>query len=66
MQDPLIQLVGLRGEIWFIPFLMIGALIDDEERSRLALWLAIMNLMALGLLWRNSGWGWKDFIPTTK
>jgi len=27
VQDPLIQLVGLRGEILFIPFILIGAML---------------------------------------
>ena len=63
VQDPLIQLVGLRGEIWFIPFLLIGALIDDEERSRLALWLAVLNLVALGFALAEFRLGVERFFP---
>jgi hypothetical protein len=47
-QDSMIQLVGLRSAVWFVPFLIFGALIDDKERSQLAVWLAILNLAALG------------------
>ena len=31
LQDPLIQLVGLRGQVFFLPFLVIGAMFDDQE-----------------------------------
>ena len=63
VQDPLIQLVGLRGEIWFIPFILIGAVIDDEERSRLAFWLAALNLMALGFALAEFRLGIETFYP---
>ena len=63
VQDSLIQLVGLRGEIWFIPFLLIGAMIDDEERSRLALWLAVLNLVALGFALAEFAIGLETFFP---
>src|SRR5262245_18037713 len=48
LQDSLIRLVGLRAAIWFVLFLLVGALIDDRERTRLAISLAILNLVALG------------------
>ena len=63
VQDPLIQLVGLRGEIWFLPFLLIGALIDDEERSRLTLWLALLNIVALGFALAEFTLGVERFYP---
>ncbi len=63
VQDSLIQLVGLRGQIWFIPFLLIGALIDEEERSRLALWLAVLNLIALGFALAEFSMGVERFFP---
>ena len=63
VQDQLIQLVGLRGAIWFVPFLMIGALIDDDERSRLALWLALLNLLALGFALAEVSLGLAKFYP---
>ncbi len=46
-QDLLIQLVGLRGAVWFVPLLLYGALIDDDERSRLAIGLAALNIAVL-------------------
>jgi hypothetical protein len=62
-QDTLIQLVGLRGAIWFTPFLIFGALIDDDERSRLALWMAILNLLVLGFALAEFSFGLERFFP---
>ena len=45
-QDPLIQLVGLRGNIFLLPFLLIGARLGREELLRLALGVAVLNLLA--------------------
>lgn len=45
-QDPLIQLVGLRGNIFLLPFLLIGARLGREELHPLALEVAVLNLLA--------------------
>jgi hypothetical protein len=63
VQDPLIQLVGLRGVVWFVPFLLVGALIDDDERSRLALWLALLSLVAFGFALAEFSVGVERFFP---
>jgi hypothetical protein len=63
MQAPLIQLVGLRGAVWFLPFLLVGAVIDDEEWSQLALWLAILNLLALAFALAEFRVGIERFYP---
>jgi hypothetical protein len=46
-QNLLVQLVGLRGHIFFLPFLAVGAMIDDREVRKIALGLAILNCIAL-------------------
>ena len=46
MQPMLVQLVGLRGNAWFLPFMMLGAFLTREEARRLALGLAALNLLA--------------------
>jgi hypothetical protein len=46
-QDFMIRLVGLRPSIFFLPFLLLGARLLPEERYKLALCLAVLNLMAL-------------------
>src|ERR1700682_325647 len=48
VQDPLIQLVGLRGQIFFVPFVLIGAMLEADEWYFLAKWLAVLNLAAFG------------------
>ena len=66
VQDPMIQLVGLRGRNLVHTVYLIGAVIDDEERSRLALWLAALNLLALGFALAEFRLGIESFIPITK
>lgn len=46
-QDMVVQAVGLRGAIFFLPFLLLGARMSDDERYELALWLAALNVFAL-------------------
>jgi hypothetical protein len=45
-QDLLIQVVGLRGSIFLLPFIFLGARLDAEERFTLALCLAGFNILA--------------------
>src|SRR5205823_7100859 len=45
-QDLLIRFVGLRGNIFFLPFILIGARLSDMERYDIAIWLAVLNLGA--------------------
>jgi hypothetical protein len=47
IQDFLIQFVGLRGNIFFLPFILFGARLSNEERYRLALWIAAFNVLVL-------------------
>lgn len=62
-QDPFIRLVGLRGAIFFLPFLLIGARLDRHALSRLALWLAALNLMAFGFAVAEFFLGIERFFP---
>lgn len=45
-QDPLIQIVGLRGNIFLIPFILFGARLTGDDIYKLALWLSLCNLVA--------------------
>jgi hypothetical protein len=63
VQDPMIQLVGLRGAIWFLPFLFFGAMIDDDERSQFSLWLAFLNVVALAFAAAEFSLGVEKFFP---
>ena len=48
VQDPLIQLVGLRAQIFFIPFILIGAMLERDDWFFLTKWFAVLNLAAFG------------------
>lgn len=45
-QDPMVRLVGLRAQIFFLPVLVLGARLDRDELYRLALCIAGLNLVA--------------------
>lgn len=46
-QHFLVQLVGLRAAIFFLPYVVIGARLSESDLMRLARWLAVLNLLAL-------------------
>ena len=45
-QDPLIQLVGLRGSIFLLPFMLLGARLTGDDVYKLGLWFAVLNVAA--------------------
>ena len=47
IQDPLIQLVGLRGQIFFVPFLLVGAMLEVEDLRRIGRFLAVLSVLEL-------------------
>jgi hypothetical protein len=48
LQHPLIQLVGLRGNAFLLPFLLVGGWLRGEDAGRLSVWLACLNVLAVG------------------
>src|SRR5271155_4027248 len=63
LQDPVIQLVGLRGQVFFLPFLVIGAMFDDQELRELAFWLTALNIVAFGFAAGEYVLGIQSFLP---
>jgi hypothetical protein len=63
VQDPLVQLVGLRGQIFFLPFLLIGAMLESEDYYVLAKWLAVLNLVAFAFAVAEYFQGLEMFFP---
>jgi hypothetical protein len=63
VQDPLVQLVGLRGQIFFLPFLLVGAMLESEDYYVLAKWLAVLNLVAFGFAVAEYFEGLDAFFP---
>src|SRR5256885_6330988 len=66
IQDYLIQVVGLRGSIFLLPFLFLGARLEPEERYRLAIWIAGLNLLAFAVASAEFFWGLESFFPHNK
>lgn len=66
IQDLLIQFVGLRGSIFLLPFILLGARLGPEERYRLALWIAGLNLLAFALAGAEFFLGLDWFYPRNR
>lgn len=63
IQDLLIQFVGLRGNIFLLPFIFLGARLSGEDRYRLALWIAGFNLLAFCFAGTEYILGLERFFP---
>jgi hypothetical protein len=65
-RDPLVELVGLRSNIFLLPFVLLGARLTDEDMQRLALTIAVLNLGAAGLAAAQYVYGIEPFYPYTE
>jgi len=45
-QDALVQIVGFRSAVLFLPFILLGARLEREDFRKLAIGVAILNLFA--------------------
>jgi hypothetical protein len=63
IQELLIQFVGLRGNIFLLPFIFLGARLSGEERYRLALWIAGFNVLAFAFAATEYLFGLDLFYP---
>jgi hypothetical protein len=63
LQHPLIQLVGLRGNAFLLPFLLIGGQLQTDDARRLSVWLAALNLVALSFATAQFFLGVAMFFP---
>jgi hypothetical protein len=63
IQDYLIQFVGLRGNVFLLPFVFLGARLESEDRYRLALWVAGLNLVAFAFAGSEYFLGLERFFP---
>jgi hypothetical protein len=59
----LIQLVGLRAAIWFLPFLLIGMQIGPADLRVITRGLALFNLVALAFGLAEYFFGIETFLP---
>src|SRR5215213_3089519 len=58
-----VQFVGLRGNVFLLPFLLLGGRLRDEEVYRLALWLGVLNLLAAAFAGAEFFMGVERFYP---
>jgi hypothetical protein len=63
IQTPLVQLVGLRGQIFFVPFLLVGAMVDSTEMRKIAMGFAILSLIELAFALAEIEFGLTRFYP---
>ena len=60
---PLVELVGLRANTFLLPFLLLGARLDDDDMFWLALGFAGLNLAAVGVGIAEFFLGIEPFYP---
>jgi hypothetical protein len=63
MQHYLVQLVGLRGNIFFLPMILIGLIMDSRCRSLFTYELAILNIVSFGFALAEYYLGVETFVP---
>jgi O-antigen ligase len=66
IQHYLIQLVGLRGNILWLPMLLVGAVMDGKAKSIFSMALVLLNCVALGFAVAEYIIGVEFFIPTNQ
>lgn len=62
-QNPMVQLVGLRKAVWFLPFMLIGAVMEDDDYYKLAIWLALLNMVAFAFAFMEYTTSIERFFP---
>lgn len=63
VQDFAVQFVGLRGNVFLLPFMLLGARLRDEDARKLALAFAALNLAAFAFACAEYAFGVERFYP---
>jgi hypothetical protein len=63
LQPLLIQLVGLRGQIFFLPFILVGAMLDGGDLRKIAGGFAVLSLIEILFALAEVEFGVKRFYP---
>lgn len=63
VQDYAVQLVGLRGNVFFLPIVLIGVALKPDEFRRLASALAVLNLAVFAFAVAEYFIGIEPFFP---
>lgn len=62
-QDPLVQLVGLRGNVFVVPFLLLGARLRAHHVEKLGVILGVANILVFALAATQFVIGVERFFP---
>jgi len=62
-QNFLVQLVGLRTATFFLPFMLIGAMMESAQYYQLAIGISVLNLVALAFAVAEILFGLEAFFP---
>lgn len=63
VQDYAVQLVGLRGNVFMVPFILLGSRLKGKDVKKLALAFAVLNLIAFGFACAEYVFGVERFFP---
>jgi hypothetical protein len=63
MQDRLVQLVGLRGNVFLLPFILLGARLSRNDVGTLAVRLSVLNILAFVVAAVQFQFGLEPFFP---
>lgn len=64
-QHLLIQLVGLRAAVFFLPVILLGARAQESALHEMTTWLAALNVLAFGVAVAESQIGIEPFYPVS-
>jgi hypothetical protein len=62
-QDLVVQMVGLRGNMFLLPFILIGAQLNQEQIYDIGLSMSALNLVAFGFGAMEYAFGIERFFP---
>ena len=63
LQDPMVQLVGLRGNMFLLPFILIGAHLDSDQVFDISVWLAALCIFSTLVGTAEYLFGIQHFFP---
>lgn len=63
IQHYLVQIVGLRGNMFWIPMILVGAMLDRGGRNLLSITFAFLNVVAFGFALAEYYLGVEIFVP---
>jgi len=63
LQDPIVQLIGLRGNMFLLPFILIGARLSKDQIYDIGLSVSVLNLVAFAFGVLEYIFGIQRFYP---